>query len=369
MGELSSVLPTFLFTVLGIVNAILERCLYEQKSMGIEVYGVHRFVKPLFFATMLSAGVVNSLIIYFLIHSCSGKHAKPLVSRAPFSCFDFVIPGFFGLFQGIMSSITTTMLGVSIDYMMRSATLIGVTLIAVFWFHRRFQTHERIGIIVVSLGLLFVGYSSILSAGNSSTIRVSKKWTVVILIFKVISQIAYAVKLSIEQHFTQQKKIPILLVTGLQSAWSAAIGAFVVLPLAHLMSGDEGNGFHENIVDTFMQLKNNHTIVMIVVIAISIECAYIISSVALTSATSAVSRMLVECVRNFIIWIVQLAIFYSMSASEQWRQYRCIGEEWSKGSWLQLIGYVILMVGIAIHKREPMKAFSRETIAHGFSEL
>jgi drug/metabolite transporter (DMT)-like permease len=338
-------LPIVGFVFLGTINAVLEKVIYEQESLGIAEYGIHKFVKPFFFATMLSFGVSLSIPFYFIFKTPE-QDSRPSLSLA----FAFFLQGFFGYFQGMMSSITAALIGVSIDYMMRSATLLGVSLIAKFYFKRQFKSYEWAGMIVVAISLVLVGLSSVVSAGNSVTIRVSRKLAVLILILKALSQAGYSIKLSLEQYFTQQKKISSLAVSGFESFCGFLIGACVVLPIVNVGPGIEGQGLHEDIHDTLAQLRHNPVIIALIVVAFTCESVYQLASVALTEATSAVVRTLVESFRTFLIWVVQLGLFYGLSRVPSLAKYRTIGEEWAIGSWIQLIGYVILILGLMTYQ-------------------
>lgn len=342
----SPVVPALFFVVLGIANALNEKLLYEQESQGLGVYGVHKFVKPFFFSTVLSSGCVLSLVTYFIFSWMGRDGYSPISAAESFRVWDFALPGFFGLFQSAMSSVTIAVLGVSIDYMMRSATLVGVALIARFWFGKQFHSYEWLGVSLVVLSLILVGIASVMNAGSSSTVRVSKGWAVIVLVLKAVSQLCYSVKLSVEQFFTQQKRIHPAFVTGCESAWGFGIAVFVMLPLAHILPGTEGSGLHENAFDTWEQLRHNSTIIILIMASLCIESIYQVSSVALTGASSAIVRTLIECFRNFLIWVIQLAIFYGLSKSGTWNKYRGLGEEWSRGSWLQLFGYFVLIIGL-----------------------
>jgi hypothetical protein len=342
--------PAIAFVILGTVNAIMEKVLYEQEAAGLPEYGLHKFVKPFFFATMLFFGVSLSIVGYLFL-SYWNQDSYPRLSILPLPRFvTFSLPGFFGLFQGAMSSITAALIGVSVDYMMRSATLIGVSLIAKFFFKKEFQKYEWAGMIIVALSLTLVGLASVLNAENSITVLVSRKWTIVILILKALSQAAYSIKLSIEQYYTQQFRIPPMVVSGLESLWGFAIGAIVLLPVVHNIPGVEGRGIHEDAFDTFAQLQNNGCILLILSTSVMLECVYSVSSVSLTEATSAVARTLIESFRTFLIWIVQLALFYGLSRSESLSKYKGIGEEWATGSWVQLAGYIMLICGLLTYR-------------------
>jgi hypothetical protein len=196
-------------------------------------------------------------------------------------------------------------------------------------------------LVIVGFSLILVGLASVLNAENSTTVHVSRKWAIVILILKAFSQAAYSIKLSIEQYYTQQYGIPAMVVSGLESVWGFLIGAIVLLPIVHNTQGEEGSGIHENVFDTFAQLQNNKYLILLLTMSGTFECVYSVTSVSLTERSSAVARTLIESFRTFLIWIVQLSLFYSLSRSKSLSKYNGIGEQWAAGCWVQLIGYVI----------------------------
>lgn len=338
----------FSFIILGIMNALTEKFLYEQEAEGSR--GKHKFMKPIFFSTTLFFGVSLSLVVYVFLSLTKKSGYPPLSKLRNGTFFQFIIPGFFDLFQGVMSSITSALIGVSIDYMLRSATLVGVSIIARFYFKRQFKQCEVSGILIVTVSLFLVGLSSVINADISSTVHVSRKWAIIIIILKLISQTTYSIELSLDQYYTQQKRIHCMIVSGFQSFWAFLIGALILIPISNIMPGEEGNGLHEDIKDTFLMLKNNKEIVVIISMSVLIESIYQMSSVTLTELTSAVIRTLVESFRTFLLWIIQLAIFYGFKKHPTLQKYRGIGEEWSKGSWLQLFGYLLLLFGLLTYR-------------------
>lgn len=348
----------FSFVILGIINALTEKFLYEQEAQGSN--GKHKFMKPIFFSTTLFFGVSLSLVFYIFL-SVIGKSGYPPLTKLKRGTFlKFIVPGFFDLFQGVMSSITSALVGVSIDYMLRSATLVGVSIIARFYFKRQFKSFEVNGILIVTISLFLVGMSSVINADISSTVHVSKKWAVIIIILKLISQATYSIELSLDQYYTQQRRIHCVVVSSFQSLWAFLIGSLILIPISNRMPGEEGKGLHEDINDTFLMLKNNQELIFIIAMSVLIESIYQMSSVTLTELTSAVMRTLVESFRTFILWLIQLAIFYGFSSYPSLRKYRGIGEEWSKGSWLQLFGYLLLLTGLLIYRGFSLSKFRRD---------
>ena len=84
-----------------------------------------------------------------------------------------------------------------------------------------------------------------------------------------------------------------------------------------------------------------------------IGLVYNLSSVYVTESTSSLTRTLIEELRTFIIWILQLIIFYWFSASDTLYMYREVGEEWADGSYLQLSAFLVLVFAVFQYRGYP----------------
>ena len=352
-------IPAFFFTTLGIANALAEKLVYEQEAIGSPDREIHKFVKPFFFAVSLFFGVSMSLFLYIILSFVNKEKYPPIWTFPSSVILQFFYAGFFDLFQGVMSSITCALVGVSIDYMMRSSTLVGVTLIARFYFKKHFRIREWVGITIVTISLLLVGLSSVISADSSATIHVSKKIAAIIMVVKLISQATYSIGLSIDQFVTQQKRINVMAITGIKSFFSFLMGAIFVIPFVNYIPGIDGDGIHEDFQDTLAMLKNNTSIIFYLLTCLIIESVYQISSVSLTNSSSAVVRTLVESFRTFLLWLIQLFIFYGFKGYENLERFRGLGEEWTRGSWLQLFGYCLLLCGLMIYSGVRLNDYSK----------
>ena len=329
------------FVVLGMLLAFMERSVYQLEAFGSPPYGYHKFRKPWFFSTMAFLGMSMSIFVYLVLMKIDPVSHPPLSSVTASVYLEFAVPALFDLFQGIMSSITTIFIGVSVDYMMRGGTILGLALILSFKLGERFTPTEWLGMAIVTVSLILVGASSIINAGHSTTVLLNRGWTALIIALKCVSQIAYAIKLSYEHYFTHNRKFHPVLVVALEGSWSLYMISCVCMPIANTMPTDEGNGVHEDIIDTFRMLNSNTVILVVCICAVVTYMIYNICSVMLTELTSAVVRSMVESFRTCLIWVSQLALGYATR-----NQFHGLGEEWNRGSWLQLIGYLFMTFGI-----------------------
>ncbi|OHT02414.1 hypothetical protein TRFO_30475 [Tritrichomonas foetus] len=335
------------FLLLGILLAITEKSIYQFEAYGSPEYGIHKFHKPWFYTSAIFVGMSLAIVVYVLLSIINSKQFPPIISIVkPSQYLEFIIPGFFDLIQTFMSNITIIFVGVSVDYMMRGGTILGVALILNFKFKQEFKKHEWIGMGIVALSMCLVGLSSIINAGKSSTVLLSRKWTTAIIILKAISQIAYAVKLAYEQYFSQNCGYSPVLVVGLEGSWSLFFICGVVFPVISALPGPEGNGIHEDMYDTVSMLKSNKIIMIILMGAVFGYCLYNICSVMLIQYTSAAVRTMVESFRTLLIWLLELILFYAMKSNPSFENMKDIGEEWNTGSWIQLTGFICMTFGL-----------------------
>lgn len=322
---------------------------YIIEAQGLEKYGVHPFQKPWFITMMTFFGQSIATFLYMLlkIDKCDKLTDSIKITELTFLNFcEFAIPAIADVFEGIVSAITIVYIGASIDSMMKSCTLIGVSLISHFFFKKKFQLFQWTGIFIVIGALILVGAAGIINASLSSTIKASTGVAALIIVLKIVSQFGYSLKISYEEYFSQVRKYHPIMISGLEGCWCTIISAFICMPIAQHMPGREGNGIHEDTIDTFEMTKNSTALSILVVIIFLLGFFYSIASITLIQRTSAVMRTLWEAFRTFLIWIIQFIIFYSFKSNDNLYPYRLAGEDWVSGSYLKLVGFIIMIFGI-----------------------
>lgn len=56
----------------------------------------------------------------------------------------------------------------------------------------------------------------------------------------------------IEEHLLQGVDAPSLVVVGMEGFWGFLLTAFVALPIAYILPGEEGQGLHEDFIDSLI---------------------------------------------------------------------------------------------------------------------
>lgn len=354
--------PLLLFLILGICNVLSMKFCYIIEAQGLEKYGVHSFQKPWFITMMTFFGQSIATFLYMILKIDKLHKLTDFIKITDLTFLnfcEFAIPAIADVFEGIISAITIVYIGASIDSMLKSCTLIGVSLISRFFFKKYFMLYQWTGIFLVIGALILVGAAGIINASLSSTIKASSGVAALIIILKLISQFGYSIKISYEEYFSQVKKYHPIMISGLEGCWCTIISAFICMPIAQHMPGTEGNGIHEDTIDTFEMTKNSTALSILVVIIFLLGFIYSIASITLIQRTSAVRRTLWEAFRTFLIWIIQFIIYYSFKTNKDLYPYRMAGEDWVNGSYLKLIGFIILIFGLCcFHKLPKYPCFS-----------
>ena len=351
--------PILFFLLFGIGNAVTMKLCFIFEQPGLPEYGTdpRQFQKPwwISFITVIGMALATPIYIYLCYKDKkNGTNALRPISDLSFKeIMEFLVPAMADLIEGIVSAVCVVFVGVSIDSMMKSGTLVGVSLISRFVFKVHFATFKWFFISWVVISLAMVGASGIISADDSETIKGDAGVVTIIIILKFFSQVGYALKISYEEYFVQKKHYHPIMICGIEGLWETFVCGFICLPIVYYLPGEEGNGIREDTLDTFAMLKNNYQPLVMTIVIILLGLTYNCVSTTLIGRTSAVIRTLMEAFRTFLIWMVQFMLFYSLRTNPATEKYAYAGEEWSTGSFIQLAGFVIMTWSLLGYNKLP----------------
>jgi hypothetical protein len=352
--------PQIFFLLFGIGNAVTTKFAVICESTGLPEYSnPHKFQKPWMLTTICFFAMMCALPIYYYISwrdKRMGGSRWMMPHELSLKAFcEFAIPAFSDAFEGIVSAVCIVFVGVSIDSMMKSGTLVGVSLIARWIFKQHYHRWQWIAIVGVVISLTIVGASGIIAAGNSTTVTTARVWVVLIIGLKYISQVGYAVKISYEEYFVQKLDYHPVMICGVEGLWSFLMCLLCQI-IAQYMPGEEGNGIREDTRDTFEMVKNNSGLWGIIVVSWFLGLTYNCVSTTLIGRTSAVIRTLMESFRTFLIWMVQFIIYYGLSTADpnsEAYKFRMAGEDWSIGAYVQLAGFSLMTFSLFLYNGIP----------------
>jgi len=189
------------------------------------------------------------------------------------------------------------------------------------------------GIILVIIALVIIGLSDMLDSSGSKDGTSQLIGDVLI----VLAQIFTATQMVLEEKFVSGKNVSPLEAVGWEGFFGFSILGLLLIPMYYIyIPGHLFNNPRETIedaIDGFMQMGQNwHILFGILGTLISISF-FNFAGVSVTKELSATTRTVLDSLRTFIIWIFGIAV------------------GWQKFSYIQLIGFMVLLLGMSIYNK------------------
>lgn len=137
-----------------------------------------------------------------------------------------------------------------------------------------------------------------------------------------------------------------------EGAYGAAITLFVMLPVVQLLPGHEGGGLHEDSIDTLCMLRASGDIRQVAAWSVAAQAVYNVAGMLVTDSLGAVTRTVLETMRTLFVWLLSLLLFYAAGRQGGKRGLQAspaIGEPWTSHSWLQAVGFAVLVAGTMVY--------------------
>ncbi|OHS98559.1 hypothetical protein TRFO_08846 [Tritrichomonas foetus] len=325
-----------LMPIIGASVHIIQKFLFECVSVGSDNMP-HKFHKPFFFTWLGSLGLFTSFLFncltnfsYYKKKFFNNKFKKPFLQIA--------ISTFFNLMAGTLSNVTSLYLNYSVSLMLRSSTLIFGALINIFYLHRPLASYQISSVILTVIAIFFVGLAALLSGSKTTHREASKFWVGIIVIIRILSKSLQAISMIIEERVMSSTSTTAVELTGLSGIWSLFFSTLILIP-------------SEDCSDTFSMLLNSKPIFALSLLSVLVFGVWTILSLQITKKASAVARMVFDQLTIVVVWVVQLFIHWFVVGTPNEEKYGRAGEAWTKWSWIQLLGFSLMVVGACVYQR------------------
>ena len=255
------------------------------------------------------------------------------------------IPTFFDLIATILMNVGLLSVTASVYQMLRGAEMLFAALFAVVFLKRSLNKYHYSGIACCIAGITLVGTSSLMSGEGSASHAVDPAQILFGMTLIVASQAVQAAQITFEDFFMADMAIPPLKIVGYEGLFGTLTMALILLPLVQRLPGIDGQGVHEDSHDTWHMIRNNPTISRILILDMIALLLYNVAGMCVTGHLGAVFRTVLETTRTLFVWLVDLMLFYTPLGMGK------LGESWSKYSWVQAAGFVVLVVGTVVYGR------------------
>jgi hypothetical protein len=253
------------------------------------------------------------------------------------------LPSIFDLIATILMNVGLLSVTASVYQMMRGAEMLFAAVFAVSFLGRRLNRRHYQGIAACAVGIGAVGASSLLGGEGSSTHVVSTSEMLTGMGLIVLSQAVQAAQLTFEDFFMADLNMEPLKIVGFEGLYGSALMLGVLLPLAQVLPGPEGLGFHEDSRDTWDMIKNSPQLATVLAVDMAALLLYNVSGMLVTSHLGAVFRTVLETMRTLFVWLLGLLLYYTPLGGGR------LGESWTRWSPLQAAGFVVLVWGTLLY--------------------
>lgn len=339
-----------------------------------------QFKKPWFQTEAMFIGMFGCLIVYEIMRCNQRRKArdparaalltdeKPQVNEqgkkkqmAVWKQYCIVCtPALCDMCATAMMNIGLLWISASVWQMLRGSMVIFSALFSKFFLKRRLHASHWTGVATVAFALVVVAFaalnttsenkndeSSVWSSssseephtlGKKDEVTTSKAALGCALV--VIAQIIQASQIVIEEFLLMEVSLHAVLIVGLEGMWGT-LSCSILLCFTTWIPKDYGG---EDTLETLYMLFHNWKILVTGLVYAACILCYNLFGMFVTKYTSAVLRTILEGLRCACIWIANLFIFYVIPQKE-----KTFGEAWNNWSYLQLCGFIFLLLGMFIY--------------------
>ncbi|KAI3438585.1 hypothetical protein D9Q98_001009 [Chlorella vulgaris] len=365
--------------VFGSFTSLAAKIVYELEGQGRDGNLKH-FEKPWAMTTVMFLGMSFCLPLAFFLERRKGQRphkaagadggaAEPLLSdespQVPGTqhselaqALMLFIPTAFDLIATVLMNVGLLSVTASVYQMMRGAEMLFAALFAVVFLRRSLNKYHYRGIACCVVGIGLVGVSSILSGEGSASHSVSKEAMLTGMGLIIASQCVQAAQITFEDFFMADLAIPPLKIVGYEGVLGAATMLLLVLPIVQRMPGLDGQGLHEDSLDTWHMITHSSVIATVLAVDACALLLYNVAGMCVTGHLGAVFRTVLETTRTLFVWLIDLLLFYTPLGLGK------LGESWSVYSWIQAVGFIVLVTGTVVYGKGD-EAEVAEEIAEG----
>lgn len=343
--------------VFGALNTLTTKLQFTMFSIGSEGHE-KLFQKPWFGTFAMFVGMSSVLLVHLATNKSSKtddmidaqSNKEPLLANgqpqiSELKQFFFVgIPAMFDLGGSGLMFIGLLYVSASIWQMLRGSMIIFGAIISVTALGRKLYCYNWLGVCICVMGICCVGISNILnsSSADASSSGVSLQSQYFGMAMIVAGQVITASQVVAEEKLLKDVCLPPMKVVGYEGVWGCIACLLVVFPVCYAMPGSD-NGHFEDFGDSIVMIENNSTLLSLILLYVFSCATYNCAGMSVTSQLSAVHRTMLEASRTAGIWAIDLFVHYFIDSKISF------GEAWMPYSWLQMVGFVLLLLGQLVY--------------------
>ena len=354
----------------GTTTVVFRKLLYDQQAEGDPKYGgPHNFNKPWFLTVIMFAGMALAIIFYEaerLIKKRRERKDEVQLTSSFQSIEDVKQPPRYGkmfwyvcapavcdILATILGNVGLLFIDASIWQMLRGSMVIFSTLFSHFILKRYHYPYMWWSIVIVVVALIFVGLGAVLASSGIGKAGVSTGDVIFAVFLTVIAQVFQAAEIVVEDFMLHDMTASPIMIVGVEGFWGTVLCIGIFMPIAQFAfpNMDDGNGIHEDTYDSLLMCKQNPIIILFSIMYLLVNLGKNLMGMFVIKVTSAVMRTILEGLRTLFVWIFDVILYYSMLGSTLGNHHPDLGEEWTKWSWMELGGFILLFTGMLTYNK------------------
>lgn len=349
----------------GTLNTLCTKIQFTLSSVGINGQ-TELFHKP-WFATlnMLFAMGLVGVIDKLVRMSCGGgkgdKETPLMIDEAPGSkagngngnaqtpyrkkVMLVAYPAAFDIVATALCAVGMLYIPASVWQMLRGSSIVFACIFSILFLNRKMYVFNWLGLGLCVIGVCMVGIASVMGDKGSSSSdgdEAGPEGMLIGMSLVLLGQVVQAAQIIAEEFLMKSVDLPPMQIIGLEGFWGTLIMMVIVYPILWVMPGSDG-GHQEDPFDTFAMLSNNQTLLSVVLLFLFSCGTFNATGIAVTASLSGVHRMMLDASRTVMIWGFGLWVHYRVDHNSPY------GEVWTQYSYLQLVGFVVLVSGQAVY--------------------
>ena len=335
----------------GSINTIANKLQQSTEALKIKYKGHQKFITFCMFN-----GELLCLLFYWLKEGRFKKNVKSekLIQsekekKQP-KIWYFLFPALFDIMGTTISSISLTFLPSSIYQMFRGAIIIFTCSGSMLFLKSKFYRHHFFGIFIVVIGLCIVGLNAILNGNNATGENPAFG-----IFLAILSQVFSSLLLITEEKLLKGYETPPLKAVGLEGMWGVCVYIILLFGFYFIEcnewpeflqngvcirdSADENNYSirFENAIFALEQIYDSTKLKCYLSLYVLSIAFFNFSGLTISKNVSSTARTIVDTMRTIVIWVFFLTMPFVPEETKE------------TFSWLQLLGFSILILGSVIY--------------------
>ncbi|XP_065199806.1 solute carrier family 35 member F6 [Planococcus citri] len=321
----------------GSINTLSTKWADRLFSVGSDGGAPRKFDHPFVQSCFMFLGEILCLIAfktmfrYYTSRQVIVEDVDLIRGSQNFNPFLFFPPAMFDMVATSIMYVGLELTYSSSFQMLRGSVIVFVALLSSSFVGRETKAHQWYGIVIIIAGLSVVGLADVSSSKGSKDSNSIITGDLLV----IMAQIITACQMVYEEKYVVDKDIPPLQAVGWEGTFGFVVLSILLIPFYFIKVGppfaENAHGVLEDFPDAITQIYNNGWLLVSCVGTMISIAFFNFAGISMTKEVSATSRMIIDTVRTFFIWIACLIL--------GWEQFHS----------LQLLGFSILLFGMCFY--------------------